>query len=131
MVLITFKTQVIWNIKLIDLKPVAEGGSDLGTSCAHWVLDRGLYSESGPCSSYNKTWSKLVQTCIEENIISYTQAYACSTLSLDGYSYLVHGALLQCPHCSGTKVDHLISFLSKVVNSLVLDLTVFQPEEAR
>ena len=115
--------QVIWHMVLLDLKPLAEGESDPGTHCVHWVLDRVLFSEPGLCSLCHKTWDKLVQTCVEENILSYCQF-------LYGYKYLIHGALLGCPHCHGTKSDHLVPFLSKVILSLLTDKSVGQPEDA-
>ena len=120
--------QVIWNMVLLNRKLLTEGESDLGPGCVHWVLDRGLFSESGLCSECSKAWDKLLQTCVEKNILSYSGAYACQFLY--GFKYLIHEALLECPHCHATKSDHLVSFLSKVIQSLLTDKSVGQPEDA-
>ena len=74
--------QVVWDMVLKDLMPPAKGGSeeDPGATCVHWVLSRNLNSESGPCSTCDKTWQALIEGCIADTILNYTQAYACTAL---------------------------------------------------
>ena len=71
---------------LRDLTPPAKGGVAVDpASCTHWVISGDLNSETGPCSTCNKTWATLVEECVMGQILHYSQAYACTNLPEQSY----------------------------------------------
>ena len=103
---------------LLDLMTPAEGASPPGLLCVYRLLNRDFFSESEPCSTCSKSWTDLVQACVEENISTFNGSYAC--YFLDGsQKFLGHGAMLKCRHCVRSKVDHLVAFITDVVTSIV------------
>ena len=114
---------------LLELMPQAEGARLPRLLYVHWLLNRDFFSKSEPCSMCSKSWTNLVQVCVEVNISTFNGAYECNFL--DGsQKFLVHCAMLKCPLCARSRVDHLIAFFTDGVTSIVTDESVQQPGEA-
>ena len=104
--------QALWRMVLMDLMPPAEGASLPGLLCVHWLLDRDFFSESESCSTCSKSGTDLFQASVEDNISTYTGAYACNFLE---------GRWI---------VNHLVALLMDTVTSVSPDKAVQQPGEA-
>ena len=99
---------------VMDKTLTTEG--DLTNFCLHYILEEGAVPEEEQVCAYCKTtWLQRLQTNVEQHMDSYTTNYPCL---VEG-GWVVHYGYARCPHCKGTKGDHLVQLIRRLVSSLV------------
>ena len=75
------------------------GTGELLNFCLHYALEEGANPET--------TCLQRLRANVEQHVDNYTCNYPCL---VEG-GFVVHHGYSMCPHCQGTKVDHLVQLI--------------------
>ena len=89
---------------------------DLTNFCVHYVLeDRLVPEDEHRCEFCETTWIQRLEDNMEQHVEAYTTNFPC----LAEGGHVVPYCYARCPHCKGTKGEHLVQLIRRLVSSLV------------
>ena len=119
--------RILWGMKLTLEQPLEGGDHGL---CEHPLLDQsegGLRPGDGePCQHCQRTWSNLLQECVQTTVDSYQQSYCCKTGDRPD-QYLVQQVSSTCPCCSRPKSEHVAGMIMVLINTILSTKAVPPP----
>ena len=88
------------------------------TVCAHYVLEEfGIPEEEEPCSWCETNWVQRLADIVERTEGMYTTAYPC--MPEEGHGHIIPHLYAVCPHCKGSRKDHISRLVRELAKSLV------------